>query len=210
MMRRMSTEPPHDPPLPTSILVIDGTNIERRCQESFGRTDFDFNLFFAKVACGTRLLQAHYFTAPLSRSAPAHEVAAQSAKFNVLKTLPHATLYLGRYQPRTITCKQCHRQFQVFVEKGTDVAVGIMLVECAIRRRADILFLLAGDNDYMPALKLARSEGVRVVVGFVISPLLSEAHQIMAVADLRHNSERFIKLDQAFMADCWRPAKPPH
>jgi len=48
---------------------------------------------------------------------------------------------------------------------------------------------------------------VRVVIGFVVSPLISEAQQVMAVADLRHHSERFIKLDQAFMANCWRPAK---
>ena len=138
---------------------MDGTNIERRCYEAFGRVDFDFSLLFGKVTRGTRLEHAHYFTAALSRTAPAQEIAAQSGRFNVLNAMPQVTLHLGRYQPRTTTCRLCHCQFPVFVEKGTDVAAGVMLVECAIRRRAEVIFLLAGDNDYLPALRLHSRKG---------------------------------------------------
>jgi uncharacterized LabA/DUF88 family protein len=119
--------------------------------------------------------------------------------------MPNTTLHLGRYQPRDLVCKICGRTYSSYVEKGTDVAAAVMLVDCAIRKRSDVVFLLAGDNDYLPAVKFARTEGARLVVGFVVNPHRSEHDQLMAVADLRHNCERYIKIDAAFMSDCWRP-----
>jgi hypothetical protein len=30
----------------------------------------------------------------------------------------------------------------------------------------------------------------------------------MAIADLRHNCDRYFQIDATFMSDCWRPPKP--
>jgi len=194
--------------LPTSILIIDGTNIEARCREGFGRDDIDFRRFFAKVAAATRLLHTHYFTAPFSRRSDPQRLAEQSGRFNVLKAMPNTTLHLGRYQAREVRCRECGHVYTGFTEKGTDVAAAVSLIDAAIRRRAEQLFLLAGDNDYLPAVRLARAEGVKVIVGSVISPHEHKHGQLMAIADLRHNCDRYFEIDQGFMDDCWRPAKP--
>ncbi|MGA2233214.1 MAG: NYN domain-containing protein [Tepidisphaeraceae bacterium] len=194
--------------LPTSILIIDGTNIEARCREAFSRDDIDFGRFFAKVAAATTLLHTHYFTAPFSRRSDPQRLAEQSGRFNVLKAMPNATLHLGRYQAREVRCRECGHVYTAFAEKGTDVAAAVCLIDAAIRRRAEQLFLLAGDNDYLPAVRLARAEGVKVVVGSVISPHEHKHGQLMAIADLRHNCGRYFEIDQDFMADCWRPPKP--
>lgn len=188
---------------------MDGTNIESRCREAFGREDIDFRLFFAKVATGTRLLHTHYFTAPLSRKSDPKRVAEQSGRFNALKSMAGTTLYLGRHQAREVSCRNCGFTYTTYAEKGTDVAAAIQLVDCAAGKRADLLFLLAGDNDYLPALKWVRSAGAKVVVGSVISPLESTHGQLMAISDLRHNCERYFQIDTVFMSNCWRPTRIP-
>lgn len=194
-------------PAPTSILIIDGSNIESRCRDAFGREDIDFRLFFGKVAAGTRLLHTHYFTAPFSRRSDPRRLAAQSGRFNVLKAMADTTLHLGRHQARTVACRQCGFEYTAYAEKGTDVAAAICLVDCATNRRADLLYLLAGDNDYLPAVRVARAAGARVVVASVISPHESAFGQLNAIADLRHNCDRYLPLNVEFMCDCWRPAK---
>jgi uncharacterized LabA/DUF88 family protein len=201
------TDTPANPsatPRPTSIIVADGTNIENRCRECFGRDDIDFNLFFAKVAEGTQLLHVYYFTAPFSPKQNREQAAAQAGRFNALRARANTSLILGRHHPRVVTCKNCTHSYTAFAEKGTDVAAALKLVECAAKKEADQLFLLAGDNDYLPALKMCKSEKVPVAIGFVIGPGPSQP-QLNAVSDLRHNSVRYIMLDSAFMESCWRP-----
>lgn len=114
---------------------------------------------------------------------------------------------LGRHISRLITCRECKFTYTGYTEKGTDVAAAIKLVECAIGKRAGRLFLLAGDNDYVPALKFCAGK-VPVTVGFVIGQNQSIHAQLAGVADLRHNSSAYLKLDALFMADCWRGPGP--
>lgn len=190
--------------MPSSLLIVDGTNIESRCRESFGRDDIDFVKFFAKVTSGTQLLHTHYFTAPYSRRSDPKKLAEQSGRFNVLRAMPSTTLYLGRHQAREIRCNECGHRYTAYAEKGTDVAAAIRLVLAAHQKEADRYYLLAGDNDYRPAMEFARSLGAKVFLGSVIDPAVGEYGQLMAIADLRHNCDGYLKIDQAFMDGCWR------
>src|SRR5439155_3288098 len=105
--------------VPTSILVIDGTNIENRCREAFNREDIDFRAFFAKVAAGTRLLQTHYFTAAYSRRGDQRRLADQSGRFNVIRSMADTSLHLGRHQEREVRCRECGHTYIAYAEKGT-------------------------------------------------------------------------------------------
>ena len=40
--------------------------------------------------------------------------------------------------------------------------VGLDIARISIRRTADVLVLVTGDSDFVPAMKLARTEGLRV------------------------------------------------
>lgn len=195
--------------LPTSILIVDGTNIENRCREGFEREDIDFRLFFSKVTAGTQLLRTHYFTAPLSGKSECQRQrqAEQAGRFNVLKQMANTTLHLGRYQTRTVTCRKCRFEYPSYAEKGTDVGVAVCLAEAAIKPLSDLIYLLAGDNDYVPALKLAKDQGAKVILGAVIDGLTPEHRQLAAISDLRRFSAKFVKLDHSFMSTCWRPVK---
>lgn len=49
-------------------------------------------------------------------------------------------------------------------QKGVDIRLGIDVATIALKRQAERLVLVANDADYVPAVKLAREEGLKVVL----------------------------------------------
>ncbi len=52
-------------------------------------------------------------------------------------------------------------------QKGVDMRIGLDIAAMTLKRQADIVVLVAGDADFVPAAKLARREGVQ----FILDPL---------------------------------------
>jgi len=63
---------------------------------------------------------------------------------------------LGRFKAKSLTCPLCGRSFVRFEEKETDVALGVQLLERALRDSCDAVVLVSGDSDLVPALVAAR------------------------------------------------------
>ena len=55
-------------------------------------------------------------------------------------------------------------------QKGVDMRIGLDIASITLRRQAEIIILVSGDADFVPAAKLARREGVQ----FVLDPLWQE------------------------------------
>ncbi len=49
-------------------------------------------------------------------------------------------------------------------QKGVDMRVGIDIVSIALKKHANMIVLVSGDSDFTPATKLARREGVRMIL----------------------------------------------
>jgi uncharacterized LabA/DUF88 family protein len=49
-------------------------------------------------------------------------------------------------------------------QKGVDMRLGLDIATIAFKKRAEKLVLIANDADYVPAVKLARQEGMKVVL----------------------------------------------
>ena len=49
-------------------------------------------------------------------------------------------------------------------QKGVDMRLGLDLVEIALKRLVDQVVLVSGDSDFIPAIKMARREGVDVIL----------------------------------------------
>lgn len=49
-------------------------------------------------------------------------------------------------------------------QKAVDMRVGVDIASITLKKQADTIILVAGDSDFVPAAKLARREGVRVVL----------------------------------------------
>lgn len=67
-------------------------------------------------------------------------------------------------------------------QKGVDLRIGLDIACMALRRTVDTIILFSGDTDIVPSLKLARKEGLRVIVvipsnGGVASSLTEHSDQ---------------------------------
>ena len=47
-------------------------------------------------------------------------------------------------------------------QKGVDIRIGLDIASIAAKRIVDVLVLVTGDSDFVPAMKYARREGLRV------------------------------------------------
>ncbi len=198
------TRSPHLLELPTPLLFVDGTNLDHRCLEAFGRDDIDFEKLFAALAAGTRLLHAHFFTAPYNRASDERRYRKQTGDFNKIRGMAGVTLHLGRHQPRQVECYKCGHRYTAYTEKGTDVGAAARLVQAACHKEAERLILVTGDNDFWPALEISKAEGAWCEIAMVIGPSESAFHKLNEVANLRNSCKRYLKLDQQFMLTCWR------
>jgi uncharacterized LabA/DUF88 family protein len=72
----------------------------------------------------------------------------------------------GRHQPLQST------DVLLSVEqKGVDMRIGIDVATLSLKRIVERIILISGDIDMIPALKLARREGIQVILVQVVSPL---------------------------------------
>jgi uncharacterized LabA/DUF88 family protein len=49
-------------------------------------------------------------------------------------------------------------------QKAVDMRLGLDIASITLKRQADMIVLVTGDSDFVPAAKLARREGVRVIL----------------------------------------------
>ena len=54
-----------------------------------------------------------------------------------------------------------------FIQKGTDIKIGIDIASLALKKQVNRIILISGDSDFVPAAKLARREGI----DFILDPL---------------------------------------
>lgn len=50
-----------------------------------------------------------------------------------------------------------------FIQKGVDLKIGLDIAEMAFKKTVETIILFSGDTDLIPAMKLARKEGLRVI-----------------------------------------------
>jgi uncharacterized LabA/DUF88 family protein len=62
-------------------------------------------------------------------------------------------------QPAPLTAADVYPNFQ---QKGVDMRIGIDVATLALKRLVERIILFSGDTDMIPAMKLARREGVQV------------------------------------------------
>jgi uncharacterized LabA/DUF88 family protein len=62
-------------------------------------------------------------------------------------------------------------------QKGVDMRIGLDIAALTMKRHADVIVLVAGDSDFVPAMKFARREGAQVflvTLGHAIRPEMRE------------------------------------
>lgn len=103
--------------------------------------------------------------------------AANTALLTDIKNIPMIALRMGKTSAqknsweikniKSIKPNQPIKPKQIqpkVTQKGVDMKIGLDIATIALKRLADKVILIAGDTDFVPAMKFARSEGVQVFI----------------------------------------------
>ena len=85
---------------------------------------------------------------------------------------------LGKYairalsrQPRQIVARDLVPDMG---QKGVDMRIGLDIAWLSLKRIIDAVVLVTGDSDFVPAMKFARREGIRVYLEAMLHPIKRE------------------------------------
>jgi len=100
------------------------------------------------------LVQLTYFSAiPLNKDK--HD--RQDLFFSANRLNPKFRLELGKYLPKTKTCRVCNSKHISFEEKETDVKIAIKMISDVIYDVCDITILVSADSDLVPPIEFIKS-----------------------------------------------------
>ena len=112
-----------------------------------------------------------YFTA-YARHAEAYRPGAVSRHRHYMYCLMDSgvRVKLGRFKEKEIKCSHCAQRFTRHEEKETDVAIGVEAMSLLATGRSDVIVLVTGDSDLVPAI----AEGRRIFQNAFIGALIPE------------------------------------
>ncbi len=142
-------------------------------------------LHAVRSAVGQRveLGRIDYFSALPSHLTTRHPDAVdrQTAYLAALRN-SGVNVTLSRFKQKDVTCPKCGNRFTRFEEKETDVAIGMRMMETAARGECEVVVLVSGDTDMLPAIKAAKRLSPSLVIG-VAFPFMRHNAELRAVAD---------------------------
>lgn len=140
-----------------AVVLIDNGYLSAILRDEFAETRVDYLRLSEIVCTGYHRLRTYvYDCLPYQSNPPTTEqkelYAGKIRFFNALRKLPSFEVRFGKQRPRP----------GGFVQKGVDVLLTVDLVRLSSKGQIQKAFLIAGDGDYVPAVKTAKDEGISV------------------------------------------------
>jgi uncharacterized LabA/DUF88 family protein len=148
------------------------------------------------------LQQVKYFTA-YAKWKPA-SVLRHKAYIKALQSVGVDVVF-GRFQEKQLICRAesgCGKKYISHEEKLTDVNIAISIVESCVTKQCDILYLISGDNDLVPALDAAKRISPSLDIT-VILPINAKANTLTRLC--HDNNYSIVKISEAFLANSQFP-----
>jgi uncharacterized LabA/DUF88 family protein len=144
-------------------IFIDGAYLDAVLRSEHNGIRVDFAKLARKIAGTVDILRTYYYNClPYQRSTPTQEDAARFAQAQKF----HAALRgLARFEVREgmlVYRGNDERGKPIYVQKGTDIQFGVDLVLLAAKQQISHAALIAGDSDFIPAIQIAKNEGVLI------------------------------------------------
>ncbi len=112
---------------------------------------------------GCELVRSYYYCCPSYVSDPPTE--DELDRRSKYRRFEDAVRYLPRFEVRTGTLRKIatgENSEPVFEQKQVDLLLGLDLAIMSIKHLIDHAVLVAGDEDFVPALEVAKAEGVTI------------------------------------------------
>lgn len=171
------------------MVFIDGSNLYHSLKNIFGRTDLDIGRFCQKLLNRRRLVRIYYYNAKVGIREEPERYKHQQKFFAGVNAIPYLELRLGRLVytnwPNTPP-----------YEKGIDVQLTTDMLLHSFKNNYDVGVLVAGDNDFVPALQAVKDSGKHVEVALFGRG--GTSRELRAVAD------RVITVNPRLLNGCWK------
>lgn len=144
-------------------IFIDGAYLDAVLRSECNGVRIDFAKLSRKLAGPIEILRTYYYNSlPYQRPQPSAEEAnrfAQAQKFHfALNALPRFEVREGMLVYRG---DDAHGK-AIYVQKGVDIRFGVDLVLLSTKQQISHAVLIAGDSDFIPAIQVAKNEGVLI------------------------------------------------
>jgi uncharacterized LabA/DUF88 family protein len=113
-----------------------------------------YRLLSSELTADYDLVGVKYFSARIKR--PDDKRGRQTAYLDAIRAYSDAEVILGKYYEKPQQCHGCGARWKTHEEKMTDSAIAAHLVADAFLDRFDTAFLVGGDTDIVPAVKMVR------------------------------------------------------
>lgn len=201
------------------IILFDGANwfyaLRDHVQRHGGSTRLRYGLFAAWILGQVRHMmdmpedaalvsETHYFTSvpdPVCEETPHREFRMRLLRFlDALRMRDGVQIHEYETRDAYVTCSKCENTLINYQEEEVDVAIAVELVGRAAHGVVDVVVLVTGDSDLIPAVIAAKREGVRVFVAGLPGPNIS--------VRLRNTATGFIDLTEGLSASVDVPEVP--
>jgi len=180
-----------------------GPEIRKYCLKHLRENDYLYRIFYYDTAPLEK--KGHN---PISKKAidfsQTAVAKAQSKLFESIKTTPNFALRLGKAvwknnewilapdKLKSLISKNLsvddlseHDVRPLIEQKAVDMRIGLDIALIAIKRIADLLIIITGDADIVPALKFARREGMQVCLDPLRNPIQPELEEHVDFIDTK-------------------------
>ena len=136
---------------PTKAAVVVDGGYWRKIIEEIGISSVDLMSLTDFICYPAFRIRTYFFDGKTQESQSFHDG---------LQLLDRFEVYLGEVVPRPFYCPFCQETVQVLAQKRVDVALAVELVHLATTQQIDLIVLIAGDRDFIPAIETAKHAGV--------------------------------------------------
>jgi uncharacterized LabA/DUF88 family protein len=182
-----------------AVVFIDNGYLSKVLKYQFNEPRFDYLKFSEESTEGYWRLRTYVYDCLPYQSDPPTAVEkkllANSQKFfNTLKKLPSIEVRFGRLRPRPEGG---------LVQKGVDILLAVDLVRLSLKAQIQKAVLLTGDADYVPAIQIAKDEGVSITLYHASSQLSVDGERFTGYSNALWDlcDERKV-IDQALIDRC--------
>lgn len=146
-------------------IFIDGAYLDRIFQDEFNSPKVDYEKLAVWMSQGVPIFRTYYYHClPYQSNPPTDQERERFSKrqsfYNRLSQLPRYEIRLGKLERRGKT----EDGTPLFIQKRVDILLGVDLVLLAAKQRITHAIIFAGDSDFLPAIMVAKNEGVLITL----------------------------------------------
>ncbi len=146
-------------------IFIDGAYLDRTLQDEFNSPKLDYQKLPIWMSQGVPIFRSYYYHClPYQGNPPTYDERQRFSKrqafYNRLGQLPRFDIRLGKLEFRGTKADGS----PIFTQKRVDILLGVDLVLLAAKQRISHATILAGDSDFLPAINIAKNEGVLITL----------------------------------------------